>query len=234
MANHKRKTLLSWSSGKDSAWTLHVLQQREDIELAGLFTTLNQAADRAVMHAVRRGLVERQADAAGLPVEFIPLPHPCPNAAYEALMSAFMESAQARGVEAIAFGDLQLEDVRRYREASMRGSGIEPLFPIWGRDTPALAASMIEHGLCARLTCVDPRRLPARFAGRLFDRTLLDELPADVDPCGENGEFHTFAFAGPMFRRPIDVTVGETVERDGFVFTDLGECPPCTAADSPD
>jgi uncharacterized protein (TIGR00290 family) len=223
MANPKQKTLLSWSSGKDSAWALHVLRQREDIELAGLFTTLNQSADRAVMHAVRRSLVERQADAAGLPVEFIPLPHPCSNAEYEAAMTAFMESAKTRGVQAIAFGDLQLEDVRRYREESMRGSGIEPLFPIWGRDTSALAAGMIEGGLCAYLTCIDPRRLPARFAGRLFDRTLLDELPADVDPCGENGEFHTFAFAGPMFRQAIDVTVGETVERDGFVFTDLEE-----------
>ena len=233
MAKPKLKTLLSWSSGKDSAWALHVLRQREDIELAGLFTTLNQAADRAVMHAVRRRLVERQADAAGLPVEFIPLPHPCSNAEYEAAMTAFMERAEAGGVQAIAFGDLQLEDVRRYREESMRGSGIEPLFPIWGRDTSVLAAGMIDGGLRAHLTCVDPRRLPARFAGRLFDRSLLAELPADVDPCGENGEFHTFAFAGPMFRQPIGVTVGETVERDGFVFTDLKEYPPCTAADSP-
>jgi diphthamide synthase (EF-2-diphthine--ammonia ligase) len=132
-----------------------------------------------------------------------------------------MENARARGVEAFAFGDLQLEDVRRYREDTMGGSGIEPLFPIWGSDTAALAETMVEAGLCARITCVDPRRMPSRFAGRLFDRALLDELPAEVDRCGENGEFHTFAFAGPMFRQAIDVTVGETVERDGFVFTDL-------------
>lgn len=220
-ANNRTRTMVSWSSGKDSAWALHVLRQRDDLEIAGLFTTINRAAERAVMHAVRRGLVERQAEAVGLPVEFIPLPHPCPNEQYEAAMSAFMETAHRGGVEAIAFGDLQLEDVRRYREESMRGSGIEPLFPIWGSDTSALADRMVEAGLRARITCVDPRRMPARYAGRLFDRSLLDELPADVDPCGENGEFHTFAFAGPMFRRPVAVTVGETVERDGFLFTDL-------------
>ena len=219
--DQKIKTLLSWSSGKDSAWTLHVLRQRDDIEVAGLFTTLNAEADRAAMHAVRRALVERQAAAAGLPVEFIPLPHPCPNAAYEAAMSAFIDGARSRGVSAIAFGDLRLEDVRRYREEAMRGRGIECLFPIWGRDTGALAADMVEAGLRARITCVDPRQVPTRFAGRLFDRSLLDELPAGVDHCGENGEFHTFAFAGPMFRHPINVTVGETVEREGFVFTDL-------------
>ncbi|HET6628742.1 MAG TPA: hypothetical protein VFG91_03100 [Woeseiaceae bacterium] len=220
-ANDRTRTLMSWSSGKDSAWALHVLQQREDVEVVGLFTTLNRAADRAAMHAVRRTLVQRQARAAGLPVEFIPLPHPCPNAEYEAAMGAFMDRARARDVEAFAFGDLQLEDVRRYREKSMGGSGIEPLFPIWGSDTAALAATMVEAGLRARVTCVDPRQMPSRFAGRLFDRALLDELPAGVDRCGENGEFHTFAFAGPMFSRPIAMTVGETVERDGFVFTDL-------------
>ena len=219
--DQKIKTLVSWSSGKDSAWALHVLRGREDIEVAGLFTTLNAQADRAAMHAVRRALVERQAAAAGLPVEFIPLPHPCPNAAYEAAMREFIDSARSRGVSAFAFGDLQLEDVRRYREEAMRGSGIEPLFPIWGSDTAALAGAMVEAGLRARITCVDPRQMPARFAGRSFDRSLLDELPAGVDPCGENGEFHTFAIKGPMFRRPVDVVVGETVQREGFVYTDL-------------
>lgn len=212
---------MSWSSGKDSAWALHVLQHREDVEVVGLFTTMDAAADRAAMHAVRRSLVERQAKAAGLPVEFIPLPHPCPNAKYEAAMGAFMDSARARDLKAFAFGDLQLEDVRRYRENTLGGSGIELLFPIWGSDTAALAETMVEAGLRARITCVDPRQMPSRFAGRLFDRALLDELPAEVDRCGENGEFHTFAFAGPMFREAIDVTVGETVEREGFVFTDL-------------
>ena len=219
--DRKIKTLVSWSSGKDSAWALHVLRGRENVEIAGLFTTLNAAADRAAMHAVRRTLVEQQAAAAGLPVEFIPLPHPCPNAAYEAAMSAFTDGARSRGVTAFAFGDLQLEDVRRYREDAMRGRGIECLFPIWGSDTSTLAAEMVEAGLRARITCVDPRQMPARFAGRLFDRQLLDELPAGVDPCGENGEFHTFAIKGPMFRQPVDVNVGETLEREGFVYTDL-------------
>lgn len=214
---------MSWSSGKDSAWALHVLRQRGDLEVVGLFTTINEAADRAAMHAVRRRLVELQADAAGLPVEFIPLPHPCPNSAYEAAMSRFIQSAHDRGVRKFAFGDLLLEDVRRYREESMRGTGIDPVFPIWGSNTAELARTMVDAGVAAHITCVDPRRLPAGFAGRVFDRDLLEELPAAVDPCGENGEFHTFAFAGPMFRRPIAVTVGETVERDGFVFTDLLE-----------
>ncbi|HZD52114.1 MAG TPA: hypothetical protein VE175_03650 [Woeseiaceae bacterium] len=215
------KVLLSWSSGKDSAWTLHVLRRQGDMELVGLYTTLNEAADRAAMHAVRRRLVERQAEAAGLPVDFIPLPQPCPNEAYEAAMSAFIETARARGVEGFAFGDLFLEDIRRYREESMRGSGIDPVFPIWGSDTSELAEQMVDAGLRAHITCLDPRTMPRRFAGRVFDRTLLGELPPDVDPCGENGEFHTFAFAGPMFRHPVEVRTGETVERDGFVFTDL-------------
>ena len=219
--DRKIKTLLSWSSGKDSAWALHVLRGRADVEVAGLFTTLNAEADRAAMHGVRRALVERQAAAAGLPVGFIPLPHPCPNTAYEAAMRAFIEAARARGVSAFAFGDLQLEDVRRYREDAMRGCGIECLFPIWGSDTDTLAAEMVEAGLRARITCIDPKQVPRRFAGRLFDRSLLDELPAGVDRCGENGEFHTFAIEGPMFRRSVDVTVGETVEREGFVYTDL-------------
>lgn len=221
-----KRTLMSWSSGKDSAWALHVLRQHDDVEVVGLFTTINEAADRAVMHAVRRRLVERQAEAAGLPVEFIPLPHPCPNEAYERAMGRFVETVRARGVERFAFGDLQLEDVRRYRERSLSGTGIEPVFPIWGSDTAELARSMVESGVRARITCVDPRQMPARFAGRVFDRELLEELPAGVDACGENGEFHTFAFAGPVFRQPIAVTVGETVERDGFVFTDLLDSTP--------
>ncbi|HEX7060614.1 MAG TPA: hypothetical protein VF200_01525 [Woeseiaceae bacterium] len=217
----RRRVLLSWSSGKDSAWALHVLRQRADLDVVGLFTTINEAAGRAAMHAVRRSLVERQAGAAGLPVDFIPLPHPCPNDAYEAAMHRHVAAARARGVECVAFGDLLLEDVRRYREAQLAGSGVEPLFPLWASDTAALARSMVEAGLRAHITCLDPARLPASFAGRLFDHSLLDSLPTGVDPCGENGEFHTFACAGPMFRAPVPVTVGETVERDGFVFADL-------------
>lgn len=215
------KTLLAWSSGKDSAWTLHVLRQLADVELAGLFTTLNESADRVAMHAVRRELVSCQAEAAGLPVDFIPLPFPCSNAEYEAAMTAFFGAARDRGVTRVAFGDLFLEDVRKYREDQMRGSGITPVFPIFGSDTRELAHDMVAAGLRAQLTCVDPKQLPAEFAGRRFDDSLLAELPAHVDPCGENGEFHTFVTAGPMFGHEVPVTVGETVERDGFVFTDL-------------
>jgi uncharacterized protein (TIGR00290 family) len=200
---------------------LHVLEERDDVELVGLFTTINEAADRVPMHAVRRRLIELQAEAAGLPVEFIALPHPCSNDEYEAAMDRHMDRARARGVEAFAYGDLLLEDVRRYREETMQGSGITPLFPIWGSDTSELAHAMLDAGVLARITCIDPRRMPARFAGRDFDRNFLAELPHDVDPCGENGEFHTFAYAGPMFRRRIEVETGVTVERDGFVFTDL-------------
>ncbi|HLT92648.1 MAG TPA: hypothetical protein VKZ85_17065 [Woeseiaceae bacterium] len=222
----KKRTLLSWSSGKDSAWALHVLRQRDDVEVVGLFTTMNEAADRAAMHAVRRALVARQAEAAGLPIDFIPLPYPCPNAAYEAAMSDYVAAARERRIDCFAFGDLHLEDVRRYREDTLAGTGIEPLFPIWGSDTAAMARTMVDAGLRARVTCVDPRRLAARFAGCVFDHAFLDDLPHGVDPCGENGEFHTFAFTGPMFHRSLDVVVGETVERDGFVFSDLLEAEP--------
>jgi uncharacterized protein (TIGR00290 family) len=215
------KTLLSWSTGKDSAWSLHVLRQTPGIEIAGLFTTVNAAFDRVAMHAVRRGLLEAQAAAAGLPLHVIEIPWPCPNEIYEARMGAFVAEQREQGVEAMAFGDLFLTDIRAYREEKLRGSGIEPLFPLWGRPTRALAEEMIDGGLEAHLTCVDPRKLPERFAGRAFDRALIDELPAGVDPCGENGEFHTCVTAGPMFAYPIDVRAGVVETRDGFVFADL-------------
>lgn len=215
------KTLLAWSSGKDSAWSLHVLRQHGDVEVAGLLTTLNETHDRVAMHAVRRSLLLAQAEAAGLPVTIVPIPSPCPNDVYEAAMAAALAGARAEGVEAVAFGDLFLADIRRYREERMAGTGLVPLFPLWGRPTRALAEEMIAGGLEARLTCVDPRVLPASFAGRRFDRDLLRDLPPGVDPCGENGEFHTFTFAGPMFRAPIGVRPGEVVTRDGFVFADL-------------
>jgi uncharacterized protein (TIGR00290 family) len=215
------KTLLSWSTGKDSAWSLCVLRQTPGIEVAGLFTTVNAAFDRVAMHAVRRALLEAQAAAAGLPLHVIEIPWPCPNEAYEARMGAFVAEQTARGVEAMAFGDLFLEDIRAYREAKLAGSGIAPLFPLWGRDTAALAEEMIAGGLKAHLTCVDPKKLPAHFAGRPFDRALLAELPAGVDPCGENGEFHTCVSAGPMFAHAIDVRAGAIETRDGFVFADL-------------
>ena len=215
------KTLLSWSSGKDSAWALHLLRQRPDVSVVGLVTTINAAFDRVAMHGVRRSLVQAQADAAGLPLHLLPIPHPCPNEAYEAIMGDFVARQVADGVQAMAFGDLFLEDIRRYREARLAGTGLAPIFPVWVADTTALAREMIAAGLVAHVACLDPSKLPASFAGRRFDATLLDDLPPGVDPCAENGEFHTFASAGPMFRRPIPITVGETVTRDGFVFCDL-------------
>jgi uncharacterized protein (TIGR00290 family) len=215
------KLLLSWSSGKDCAWSLHVLRQQGDYDIAGLVTTFNGAFDRVAMHAVRRELVEAQAKAAGLPLWRIDLPWPCSNEDCERIMGAFVANAREQGVTHMAFGDLFLEDVRAYRERSLAGSGIEPVFPLWGRETRTLAGEMIDAGVEAILTCVDPGKVPANLAGRTFDRKLQDELPPQTDPCGENGEFHSFCFAGPMFERPIAVRPGETVLRDGFVFADL-------------
>jgi uncharacterized protein (TIGR00290 family) len=217
----KPKALLAWSSGKDSAWSLHVLRERGEVEVVGLLTTINQAFDRVAMHAVRTELLRAQADAADLPLWPVPIPWPCSNAEYEAAMAAAMARARADGLTHVAFGDLFLEDIRRYREERLAPTGMTPLFPIWGTPTDALARQMVEGGLRARLTCVDPRQLEARFAGRDFDAALLAELPPTVDPCGERGEFHTFAYAGPMFRHPLTIQSGEVVERDGFVFADL-------------
>ncbi len=219
--NRVKKILVSWSTGKDSAWMLHVLRQSPDLEIAGLLTTFNQQFDRVAMHAVRRTLAEAQADAAGLPLRSIPLPWPCSNQQYESIMSEVCRSAVAEGVQAIAFGDLFLADIRAYREKQLAGTGLEPLFPLWQIPTPQLARDMIQGGLRARLTCVDPRVLSPEFAGREFDESLLRDLPPSVDPCGENGEFHTFAYAGPMFRRAIPLHAGEIVDRDGFVFADF-------------
>jgi uncharacterized protein (TIGR00290 family) len=223
------RVLVSWSSGKDSAWMLHALRQRHDVELVGLLTTVNETFGRVAMHAVRRELLAAQAGAAGLPLMEIPLPWPCSNDEYERRMSAAVGAAHARGVTHVAFGDLFLEDVRAYRERQMADTGLTPLFPLWGRDTALLAREMIASGLRARLTTVDPRHLPASFAGREFDTSLVDDLPAGVDPCGERGEFHSFCYDGPMFHHPIDIQPGDVVERDGFVFADL---TPCTRAAS--
>jgi uncharacterized protein (TIGR00290 family) len=217
----KRRALLSWSSGKDSAWALHRLRQEGTFELAGLVTTLNEPAGRVAMHAVRESLLERQAAAAGLPLRRVPIPSPCSDAAYEAAMTQLVTQALDDGIEVMAFGDLFLEDVRAYRERQLAGTGLEPCFPIWGLETAALAREMVASGLRARVTCVDPRRLAPAFAGRHFDSDFLDALPEGVDPCGENGEFHTFACAGPMFAAPILVEPGPVVARDGFVFADL-------------
>jgi uncharacterized protein (TIGR00290 family) len=216
------KILLSWSTGKDSAWTLHVLRQQYPGAVAGLLTTLNQAFDRVAMHAVRRRLVEAQAVAAGVPLHAVNIPWPCSNAQYEELMKIAVNGFLAAGFTHVAFGDLFLEDVRRYREERLAGTGLTPLFPVWKTKTTAeLAREMIGGGLRAYLTCVDPRKLDRSFAGRAFDAALLADLPAGVDPCGENGEFHSFVWDGPMFQQPLAIRVGDVVDRDGFVFADL-------------
>jgi len=213
--------LLSWSSGKDSAWALHVLRQDPSVEVVGLLTTLNGASERVAMHAVRARLLEAQAAAVGLPLARVDLPFPCGDADYERLMGAEVRRQIAAGVEAIAFGDLFLEDIRRYREEKLAGLPLEPIFPLWGRDTTALAREMMAAGTRAHLTSVDPAQVPRELAGRAYDAALLEALPASADPCGENGEFHTFVWDGPQFRAPIPVVPGEVVERDGFVYADL-------------
>jgi len=217
----RQRVVLSWSSGKDSAWTLHRLRQDPGIEVAALVTTVNAEFNRVAMHAVRQELLQAQAEAAGLPLIEVPIPYPCSNAEYESRMRALIERLRAERIERIAFGDLYLADIRAYREQQLQGTGIAPLFPLWNEPTAALARNMIAGGLRAVLTCVDPKQLAPAFCGRQFDADLLEALPAGTDPCGENGEFHSFACAGPMFRVPIAVATGATVERDGFVFTDL-------------
>jgi uncharacterized protein (TIGR00290 family) len=219
--NGRTKALLSWSTGKDSAWSLHVLRQQTEVEAAGLLTTVNEVYSRVAMHAVRVELLEAQAEAVGLPLWKIPIPSPCSNAEYEAAMLAAIERAKSEEIKVFAFGDLFLGDIRRYREDFLRETGVTPIFPIWGRDTKALAHEMVASGLRARVTCVDPRQLAASFAGREFDAQFLADLPPTVDPCGERGEFHTFAYDGPMFHYPVPVQLGEIVEREGFVFADL-------------
>jgi uncharacterized protein (TIGR00290 family) len=216
-----KRTLLSWSSGKDSAWSLHLLRQQNECEVVGLLTTFNQLANRVAMHAVRRTLVEAQAKAAGIPLWGVDLPWPCSNADYECIMEQTCKAAVQSDIECIAFGDLFLTDIRAYREKQLNDSGLQPIFPVWKKPTRELAHSMIESGLRAKLTCVDPKLLAPEFVGREFDEQLLSELPSNIDPCGENGEFHTFVYAGPMFARNIPVKLGEIVSRDGFVFADL-------------
>ena len=215
------KILVSWSSGKDSAWMLHVLKQDPANEIGGLLTTMNEQFDRVAMHAVRRRLLEAQADAVGVPLRMVQLPWPCTNEEYEARMRAAVSQAIAEGFTHVAFGDLFLEDVRKYREDKLAGSGLTPIFPIWGIPTDELADRMVENGLRSVLTCVNPKHLDRSFAGRQFDRALLDALPAGVDKCGERGEFHSFAWDGPLFKRPVTIAVGHVVDRDGFVFADI-------------
>jgi uncharacterized protein (TIGR00290 family) len=215
------KALVAWSSGKDSAWALHEVQRAGEVEVVGLLTTVTQEFRRVSMHAVREVLLDQQAEALGLPCQKVRIPWPCPNERYESEMARALGDARAAGVSRLVFGDLFLADVRAYREAKMAGSGIEPVFPLWGRDTTRLGREMLAGGLRATLTCIDPRCLDRSFAGREFDEALLAALPAGVDPCGEKGEFHTFVSAGPMFRAPLKVIVGEVVEREGFVFADV-------------
>ena len=215
------KILVSWSSGKDSAWMLHVIRSEGLGTPAALLTTINEAYDRVAMHGVRADVLRAQADAAGLPLIAVPIPSPCPNEMYEQRMAAAVAAAVADGFTHVAFGDLFLRDVRQYREDRLAGTGLTPIFPLWERPTSELARTMIDGGLKAILTCVDQRVLPASFAGRSFDSTLLAELPPTIDPCGERGEFHSCVIDGPMFRKPLDVQGGEVVERGDFVFADL-------------
>ena len=219
------KAIVAWSSGKDSAWALDEVRRAGSLEIVGLLTTVTSEFGRVSMHAVRERLLDSQAASLGLPCRKVRIPWPCTNETYEAEMARAIAEARAAGVTRVVFGDLFLEDVRAYREAKLAGSGIEPVFPLWGRDTSRLAGEMLDAGLRATLTCVDPRALDPALAGRAFDAALLADLPGGVDPCGERGEFHTFAWAGPMFEREIPVERGEVVRRDGFVFADLVPAP---------
>ena len=212
---------MSWSSGKDSALALHEARAAGEFDVVGLLTTVNAEFDRVAMHGVRRALLEAQAEALGLPLNVVELPWPCPNEVYERNMAAAVDRARRSGIAAMVFGDLFLEDIRRYRETALGGSGVVPSFPLWRRPTPVVARTLVDLGFRALVVCVDPRQAPREIAGRWYDQTLLDDLPARVDPCGENGEFHTVVVDGPGFLHPVDVEVGEVVERDGFVFADV-------------
>ncbi len=223
----RKPTLLAWSSGKDSAWALRQLLRSPAVEVAGLFTTVAEASGRVAVHDVRPDLLQAQAAALGLTLHRIPIPSPCPNAVYEAAIADFMARAKHKGITHAAFGDLFLEDIRRYRERQFAAMGVELLFPLWGLPTRSLAEEMTAGGLRAWITCVDPRQAPREWAGALFDSDFVRRIPEGVDACGERGEFHTFAFAGPMFRAPLATRVGEVTERDGFVYADVLSCAAC-------
>lgn len=217
----KKRTLMSWSSGKDSAWALHKLQHDPEIELVGLFCTVNKEFNRVAMHGVRSALLLEQAKQTGLPIQIIEIPHPCSNTEYEKIMEAFTKKAKNNNIDYFAFGDLFLDDIRSYRQKKLKDSGITPIFPIWGLPTNELSREMIRAGLKTIITCINPKQIPEDFIGSEFDDSFLDSLPANVDPCGENGEFHSFVFDGPMFRKKIEIVVGEIVSRDDFLFADI-------------
>jgi uncharacterized protein (TIGR00290 family) len=219
--SRRQPALMSWSSGKDSTLALHQVRSEESLDVVGLLTTVNAGADRVAMHGVRRALLEAQAESLGLPLHVIELPWPCPNEVYEQRMTEALDEARASGVEAVVFGDLFLEDVRRYRETALRETGLVPVFPLWQRPTRTVAHDLLALGVRAIITCVDVAQAPREIAGRWYDEALLSTLPDAVDPCGENGEFHTVVVDGPGFAQPLEVEVGETVEREGFVFADV-------------
>lgn len=221
MSLPKTKAILSWSSGKDSAYSLHTIREESEFEVVSLLTTVTDDYNRISMHGVREELLDLQAEAIGIPLEKIRIPRLCSNEIYEEKMAATLDAWKKRGIRHVVFGDLFLEDLRKYREEKLSLLGMKGVFPLWKRETRRLARQMIQKGFEARLTCVDPKKLPPDFSGRPFNESLLTDLPAEVDPCGENGEFHTFAHAGPIFKKVIPIRQGETVERDGFVFTDF-------------
>ncbi|HET9929313.1 MAG TPA: hypothetical protein VFQ35_01440 [Polyangiaceae bacterium] len=221
MSGQKPRAIVSWSSGKDSAFSLHVVREQAELELVALFTTMNHVHDRVAMHAVRRELVRAQAESAGLPLWEVEIPSPCSNEEYENAMRGLVARARDLDVEVVVFGDLFLEDIRRYREERLQGTGLRPSFPLWGIETSTLATRMFDAGVSAIVTCIDPKKLSHACAGKRWDPAFVAELPEGTDPCGENGEFHTFVTHGPMLRRPLEVVVGQTVERDGFVFADV-------------
>ncbi len=216
-----KKTLLSWSSGKDSAWTLHTLRKNPDVSLLGLFTVMNEKYDRVSMHSTRKELLHQQAEAIGLPIVTINIPDPCTNEQCDAIMRQFIGESAAKGIECMAFGDLYLEDVRQYRVNQLKGSKIEPIFPLWGTPTRQLAGEMLSAGIETYISCVDLKKLPARFAGQKWTADMIAQFPQGIDPCGENGEIHTVAVGGPMFQRPVSVRIGEVLERNGFAYADI-------------
>lgn len=215
------KALISWSSGKDSAFALHEVRRTGEFDVVGALTTVTETFDRVSIHGVRRDILRAQCEAAGLPQRIVPIPYPCPNEIYEARMGEAVAGAVRDGITHVIFGDLFLADIRAYREQKLAGTGLTPVFPLWDRPTPALAQAMIASGLEAYLATVDLKMLPEQFAGRRFDAQLLADLPENVDPCGENGEFHTCVVAGPMFSQRLPVETGERVIRDGYAYCDL-------------